>query len=260
MVFQNPTSDATGHCGHEFHGEIGTQPVNDETSNSFDFDAWIQMDQLVEPNWPSVGLDLNAGTAQRSFEPLEVHENGLESFHDVHSFEVDSCNGLCGTQTVDLANPDTLAWNDSRLSPWVRDMEQDWPGVTNPDDEAPVDNSAERQDGPIPCDPVHTTLGSASGIEMETVTPAEVHGMTVNGCNADLLETPTLPLSKRTRISKQAKNVLQTHFRTNPYPNKEETLSLSKATKLTGRTIKTWFTNSRSRIKAINGESNISAK
>ena len=41
----------------------------------------------------------------------------------------------------------------------------------------------------------------------------------------------------------------------NGYPDDAERLSLSKATKLTVRTIKTWFTNTRSRIKEINHDS-----
>ncbi|KAH7088758.1 hypothetical protein FB567DRAFT_590881 [Paraphoma chrysanthemicola] len=249
MASQHPADYSAGNCNHQSHDHIGAQLVNDEANNFFDFDAWAQMDQLIDPPWPCVRPDLDVGTAQFSFESPEF---GLDSFNDLPLFEIDNCNGLDGAQTVDPADLDALQYVGNGSPPWVNGMEQDWLGVTNPDDEAPVDNSGEHQYGPIPDIPVHTALASANGIEMETVTPAEVHGSAANGISADLLETPTLPLSKRTRISKHAKDVLQTHFRANPYPNKEETLSLSKATKLTGRTIKTWFTNTRSRIKTMN--------
>lgn len=60
--------------------------------------------------------------------------------------------------------------------------------------------------------------------------------------------------SKRTRITKAAKKILNDHFLINPYPNDAETSSLSRTTQLTGRTIKTWFSNSRSRKILANGE------
>jgi hypothetical protein len=60
--------------------------------------------------------------------------------------------------------------------------------------------------------------------------------------------------SKRTRITKAAKKILNDHFLINPYPNDAETSTLSRTTQLTGRTIKTWFSNSRSRKKLANGE------
>ncbi|KAH4217055.1 hypothetical protein HBI81_139760 [Parastagonospora nodorum] len=65
------------------------------------------------------------------------------------------------------------------------------------------------------------------------------------------LALPTLaPKSRRTRISKAAKKVLEEHFGANPYPNEFETSSLVRATHLTGRTIKDWFSNTRSRKKS----------
>jgi hypothetical protein len=90
-------------------------------------------------------------------------------------------------------------------------------------------------------------------VETEDVTP--VQAANTQGANTDSSEMPGLPLSNRTCIIKQAKEVLQNHFRMNAYPDDAERLSLSKATKLTVRTIKTWFTNTRSRIKEINRES-----
>ncbi|KAH7069147.1 hypothetical protein BKA63DRAFT_102062 [Paraphoma chrysanthemicola] len=257
MADQYPTSYPADHCGNQSHGDIGAEPVDDEANNFFDFDAWIQMDQLVNPTWPSVGPDSDAGIAQFSF---EGHEVTLDESNDLQSFETDNCNRLGCTQIVESSNSYALGYVDSGLSPRVNSMGHDGLGTTTPDDETPVDHSADHQDDPIPDIPIHTTLAPRSGIEMENFTPAEVHGSVANRINTDFVETSASPSSKRTRISKQAKDVLQTHFRTNPYPNKEETLSLSKATKLTLRTIKTWFTNTRSRIKAINGECNEPSK
>ncbi|KAF1832990.1 hypothetical protein BDW02DRAFT_580778 [Decorospora gaudefroyi] len=59
---------------------------------------------------------------------------------------------------------------------------------------------------------------------------------------------------KRTRISAAVKSVLNDHFRKNPYPDDREIASLLEATKLTGRTIKTWFTNTRSRNRGTGEE------
>lgn len=63
--------------------------------------------------------------------------------------------------------------------------------------------------------------------------------------------TAPAPKSKRTRISKAAKKVLDEHFKSNPYPDEKETSYLEKATELSGRIIKTWFSNTRSRRKVI---------
>jgi hypothetical protein len=69
------------------------------------------------------------------------------------------------------------------------------------------------------------------------------------------LALPTLAAkSRRTRISKAAKKVLEEHFGSNPYPNEHETSSLIRATQLTGRTIKDWFSNTRSRKKTTTRE------
>ncbi|KAH7395331.1 hypothetical protein DE146DRAFT_595694, partial [Phaeosphaeria sp. MPI-PUGE-AT-0046c] len=54
---------------------------------------------------------------------------------------------------------------------------------------------------------------------------------------------------KRARISKAAKKILKEHFRINPYPTDAETSALASNTQLQGRTIKTWFSNTRSRTK-----------
>jgi hypothetical protein len=64
------------------------------------------------------------------------------------------------------------------------------------------------------------------------------------------------PKLKRTRISKAAKKILDEHFRSNPYPREAETSTLMRATQLTSRTIKDWFTNTRSRMDLMKCEIN----
>ena len=53
--------------------------------------------------------------------------------------------------------------------------------------------------------------------------------------------------SRRTKISKAAKSILEQFFLSNPYPNKSELGTLRSATKLKESAIRTWFSNSRSR-------------
>jgi hypothetical protein len=59
--------------------------------------------------------------------------------------------------------------------------------------------------------------------------------------------TTTQKKSRRTKITNAARDVLESHFRTNPYPDKAEMSALHKATQLKSQVIKTWFSNARSR-------------
>ncbi|KAF3003699.1 hypothetical protein E8E13_008935 [Curvularia kusanoi] len=54
-------------------------------------------------------------------------------------------------------------------------------------------------------------------------------------------------IARRTKISRDAKHILEQHFSSNPYPDNAELRSLHLATKLKPQTIRTWFSNSRSR-------------
>jgi hypothetical protein len=68
------------------------------------------------------------------------------------------------------------------------------------------------------------------------------------------LQQPTTilaPKSRRTRISKAAKKILDEHFSSNPYPDEKETSYLERATELSSRIIKTWYSNTRSRRKVV---------
>lgn len=56
---------------------------------------------------------------------------------------------------------------------------------------------------------------------------------------------------KRTWISNAAKKILNEHFTINPYPTEKETSALESRTRLPSRTIRTWFSNSRSRKKVM---------
>jgi hypothetical protein len=67
--------------------------------------------------------------------------------------------------------------------------------------------------------------------------------------------TTLAPKSKRTRISKAAKKILDEYFSSNPYPDEKETFHLAKATDLGSRIIKTWFSNTRSRRKGFTRKS-----
>jgi uncharacterized CHY-type Zn-finger protein len=57
--------------------------------------------------------------------------------------------------------------------------------------------------------------------------------------------------SRRTKISKAAKSILEQFFSSNPYPDKSELGTLRSATKLKESAIRTWFSNSRSRKACV---------
>jgi hypothetical protein len=59
--------------------------------------------------------------------------------------------------------------------------------------------------------------------------------------------SPVKTESRRTKISKAAKSILEQFFSSNPYPDKYELRTLRSATKLKENAIRTWFSNSRSR-------------
>jgi hypothetical protein len=74
------------------------------------------------------------------------------------------------------------------------------------------------------------------------------HEINING---EVSFRPPTPLksskSRRTRIGTSAKELLRDSFKSNPYPNDDDTSFLARATQLTRRTVKTWFSNARAR-------------
>lgn len=106
--------------------------------------------------------------------------------------------------------------------------------------------------------PSITGTGTNSGPirDMSTINvkppPTSPLGNTHNFTESCQRSTPiTSTKKKRARISDAAKKILNEHFGINPYPSEMETSALETTTQLTGRTIKTWFSNNRSRKKVM---------
>jgi hypothetical protein len=215
------------------------QPDTSETNNLFNNDLY----------------DRNERHAFHSESGL-CHSNSHPS-----AFEIQDANQSRAATNQDLAS---LAWNGPGLGTYIgghdpklfplntggifdESITQIWPYPTTLEDSIAFSKE-------------HNELGLKSLDEPFTVAtwiqPAvdSLQLLENPGHDGNISQQPTTTLalkSKRTRISKAAKKVLDEHFSSNPYPDEKETTYLEKATELSSRIIKTWFSNTRSRRKVV---------
>jgi hypothetical protein len=102
---------------------------------------------------------------------------------------------------------------------------------------------------PDPCTPFHDEppMGSAQDSSIFLLHTPEFTQSPRNTNGPTSSVSSVKKVSRRTKISKAAKNTLEQFFSSNPYPDKAELRTLRLATKLKENAIRTWFSNSRSR-------------
>jgi hypothetical protein len=246
--------------------DISGQPDVDESNRFFDFDAW---------GVSTIDSKLSFAPCDTTFDferhVLPSHELQIAPVHDarVPGLEFGSkIHHFLDSQRFDFLSAD-IAFSDLGLG-------QDWQCPTafeasitlddlNTFDKAMMTYHALAVDN-IDVLGNSITYGNRMGsndstaavevnfAEHKPVASEHSHAGALQTCQRDP-RPPIAPKSKRARISKTARKVLDDFFRSNPYPGEVETSSLVKSTQLTGRTIKTWFSNTRARKKINKGKS-----
>jgi hypothetical protein len=183
----------------------------------------------------------------------------------------------------DLPNLDLLPWIDSTDAAWqpwswADDLPQqqglqqaddnvlldpdlvfdyDWPQIEALPAEGETTGFCDLVDVPAPyTEPAHIGTPARPPKNAENTDAVSTPNLETNDGPADVDKMPTETKSKRkrTRICDEARLRLENEFFVNPYPADEITILLATQTGLPVRTVKTWFTNARSRKRVAKGK------
>lgn len=190
--------------------------------------------------------------------PLNTAGNGEHQFDFPNAFEppvsIDHNPAFLPGNTSNLQDPDLIA---SYLC--GSDFVQHWPHPITSDFTVELGGAATGSGYQIGGYEILSAVnnakeGIATSLETTFDLTEELKPLLSERLESQLALPLLAPKSKRTRISKAAKKVLEEHFGSNPYPDEHQTSSLVRATQLTGRTIRDWFSNTRFRKKTTTRE------
>jgi hypothetical protein len=267
-----PTSTATS-LEPASYVSIPGQPGIGESYQFFDFDAWdpssIDTSFSTAPHQTTSGVDEHVlqphGTVHdtRELRSNSVVKNGnFTCNQDLKFLSVDAANsdlilGQCWQSPAmfdasitleDLNALDGTAPNRSTVAYDSSTLEAT---VTLDDYMGPNVFTAMKNIDFAMREPVFSEAPHAEAFSICTEHPPPSRAIVSNHSEQCLSPQSVAPKLNRTRISKAAKKILDEHFRSNPYPGEPETSTLMRATQLTSRTIRDWFTNTRSRRNLI---------
>lgn len=233
---------------HATSGELSDELSTDGVTSFFDFEAWdgacLTTDNVIETAFAGINDDWDSSRchgelhgphqAEQQLALLDEPwiEPGLSPFAD---------NLNIGLSTFDHA----LTMSSRHIAPYANTF----------DNIGSLERSAD-QNGMCP---LHTVI-----LEQEPAPQSPIISIPTHPQHRDSIANPLVapqpapndvPKKKRARIGKAARKILNDHFRINPYPSEIETSALATTTQLQGRTIKTWFSNTRSRVKFVDGTS-----
>jgi hypothetical protein len=260
-----------------FHTNIPAQPGVDEPNRFFDFDAWepssAGTNQTFAPRDAAFGFD--EYVPQPYIHPAAPVHDARDSRRGYEIEDDSTSQMLMNFLSVDTAFSDLgLGENWQYPATFDASITLEDLNALGEDIIPKLSMTAENVDTPEGFITLEDCVGSDSIVATEKITSvkhkAMLSGSTHTGVFPFNSETPqptdvissdqlgprissprAVIKSKRTRISKAARKILDDFFESNPYPGEAQTSSLMGKTQLTGRTIATWFSNTRARKKAI---------
>ncbi|KAF2027632.1 hypothetical protein EK21DRAFT_91290 [Setomelanomma holmii] len=217
----------------------------DHTGDFFDFEAFNSLDHDVPPSPTPQLMDCSDhdATCPLLNQPCD------------HNF---TASTMTWTDPGAIECSDALRLDGVSFSSYVShmDMAEDWLASTSLDPafgtilSTAIERSLteDENNNGLSNQPFHDNANATPTQGLIAPLPTS-HASTLLDASAKPTESSQRPRSKRAKINEWAKDIMSKQFRVNPYPDDEETSLLSKVTNLTKRTIRTWFTNTRSRIK-----------
>lgn len=190
---------------------------------------------LLTPRMPSAVDAFDRHDAEQAL--LELDWRTFENPRDVfnhHEPRLDEFSGMSGhedaTQLSSAWPQKSLIFNDEGVeNPWSHGLLEDAP--------------------------VFSELGQVvKDADGGSIDPHATLDCTMDDSPVDAMNTKDVPrLLKRTAISDQAKKVLETSFFVDPYPRTEKMETLALEIGLSIKSVKTWFSNQRSRKTRLSG-------